>query len=106
MCKSCRVTKLISTPLAVMGVTSMKKDLNGTPIWFPKDGEPYYDKVLRKKFDSPQDKKQYMDSKRIVMDGSYEPDKTSKKKLAAEVSDFVKKEKQKEKVIKRETQNV
>lgn len=54
-------------------VDSQFKDIYGTPIWFPKDGRPYYDRALGRKFSSKAEKCSYMKEKRIVMDGSSDP---------------------------------
>jgi hypothetical protein len=49
------------------------RDSNGERIWFPKDGKPYYDRALGRKFNSIQEKQQHMKEKGIVMDGSSDP---------------------------------
>lgn len=65
--------KLISSPQ--FNIASECRDLNGNPIWFPKDGKPYKDVALRRTFNSAKEKKEWMDSKKIVMDGSESPRK-------------------------------
>jgi hypothetical protein len=49
------------------------KDLNGEPVWFPKDGKPYFDRALRRTFNTPQEKKKWMDERKIVMRGDAGP---------------------------------
>jgi len=46
------------------------RDGRGERVWFPKDGRPYFDKALRKTFNSIQEKTAYMKEKKIIMDGS------------------------------------
>jgi putative FmdB family regulatory protein len=54
-------------------IDSKYKDILGSPIWFPKDGKPYYDRALGRSFSSKAEKCGYMKQKRIVMDGSSDP---------------------------------
>ena len=49
---------------------SKYRDSQGERIWFPKDGRPYYDRALQKKFNTIQEKHQYMRENKLVMDGS------------------------------------
>lgn len=72
-CPECgeMVGKVLSVPSTA--VDSTIRDLRGQPIWFPKDGRPYFDRALRRTFNSKQEKKQYMDDKKLVMDGSDNP---------------------------------
>ena len=58
-------------------VDSSFKDAKGTPIWFPKNNKPYFDKALQKTFDSKKEKHSYMKEKGFIMDGS----KTSAKQI-------------------------
>jgi len=71
-CQSVNVQKLISgtNELCLAGYL---KDLNGEPIWFPKDGKPYFDRALRRTFNNPQEKKGWMDKRKIVMRGDTGP---------------------------------
>ena len=52
---------------------SKYRDSSGERIWFPKDGRPYYDKALQKKFNSIKEKSEYMKSNKLIMDGSSDP---------------------------------
>ena len=54
------------------------KDKSGERVWFPKDGKPYFDQGLRTKFNTPQEKKAFMDKHNIVDGGS---DDLNRKKL-------------------------
>lgn len=45
------------------------KDKAGETIWFPKDEKPYFDKALRRTFNSIEEKKMYMDKHGIVQNG-------------------------------------
>lgn len=51
------------------------KDSKGTPIWFPKDGRPYYDRFLGKTIRSKREKQQIMKEQGVVMDGSSSPER-------------------------------
>lgn len=66
--------KLIAVETAV-SFGMQYKDVKGTPIWFPKDGKPYFDKALRKTFASAKQKQSYMKEKKICMEGSSNPTK-------------------------------
>jgi hypothetical protein len=46
------------------------RDKRGERIWFPKDGKPYFDRSLQRTFNTPREKKEYMDKNNLVMDGS------------------------------------
>ena len=67
-CESTNVTKLLSG-VSDRLLAGYLKDANGEPIWFPKDGKPYFDKALRRTFSSAKEKQQYMTEKKIVMRG-------------------------------------
>jgi hypothetical protein len=45
------------------------KDANGEKIWFPKDGKPYFDRALRRTFNTAEEKVSYMKEKRLCMVG-------------------------------------
>ena len=70
MCQGTNVHKLISSTSIN---TAMLRDTRGNPIWFPKDGNPYYDKALRKTFISAKQKQKWMKDNEIIMDGSSDP---------------------------------
>lgn len=70
-CNSKDVTKLLSGISRVM--IGYEKDLNGEPIWFPRDGKPYFDRALRRTFNSSKEKKSWMDKRKIVMRGDAGP---------------------------------
>jgi len=46
------------------------KDSNGTPIWYPKDNGPYFDKSLQRTFFSKHEKAKYLKEHNLVMDGT------------------------------------
>lgn len=52
---------------------SKLRDANGSPVWFPKDGRPYFDSALRRVFHTKQEKVSYMKENHLVMDGSDAP---------------------------------
>lgn len=54
---------------------SKLRDSRGQPVWFPKDGRPYFDTALRRVFNTKQEKVSYMKEKNLVMDGSDSPKK-------------------------------
>lgn len=62
------------TGFAVLKDTNFK-DVHGEKIWFPKDGKPYFDKALRKTFNSIEEKQKHMKEKGIFMEGSTSPKK-------------------------------
>lgn len=70
-CGSTDVNKLLSASTRI-GLNYLK-DLNGEPIWFPKDGKPYFDRALRRTFNNPKEKKAWMDQRKIVMRGDSGP---------------------------------
>ena len=49
---------------------SKYRDSRGERIWFPKDEKPYYDRALQRKFNTIQEKAEYMKKNNLVMDGS------------------------------------
>ena len=62
----------IHTDFAVMK-DSNYRDRNGERIWFPKDGRPYYDRTLKRTFNSIQEKHAHMKEKGYAMHGSADP---------------------------------
>ena len=52
---------------------SQYRDIAGAPIWFPKDGCPYYDRSLKRTFYSKKEKCAYLKEKRLVMTGDDSP---------------------------------
>ena len=70
-----------------MDVAIMKdgeyRDCKGEKIWFPKDGRPYFDKALRRTFNTIKEKHQYMKENKLHMDGSTMP-----KRLPIEAGDM------------------
>lgn len=46
------------------------RDGKGTPIWFPNDERPYFDRALGKTFYTKKQKAEYMKDKGLCMDGS------------------------------------
>jgi len=88
-----KAIKLLSK--ASIGHGLQVKDSKGTPIWFPKDDSPYFDRALQRPFKSRKEKKEYMNQNKLIMDGSTNPskwselsgdmrDKTYRKKIQAE----------------------
>jgi len=70
LCGEFCAIRLISGGSGIL-INGMKmKDSQGTPIWFPKDNKPYYDRALQKKFNTAKEKKSYLKEKKLVMDGS------------------------------------
>lgn len=69
-CPNCLgpVERLIAVP-AVQTNFNLR-DKAGERIWFPKDNRPYFDKGLRRTFNTPSEKKEFMDKHNLVMDGS------------------------------------
>jgi len=69
MCPKCRSTDVSKLMTVAVKSENYLRDLNGEPIWFPKDGKPYFDRALRRTFNTAHEKKQWMDSRKIVMRG-------------------------------------
>lgn len=65
-------TKLVTTQVGA-AIDSSMKDLAGNPVWFPKDGKPYFDKGMQRTFNTKKEKLDFMNKKRLVMDGSSNP---------------------------------
>jgi len=71
-CPICGLKTLVrcfGIPQIITEGTSLK-DSKGTPIWFPKDGSPYYDRALNKVFKSAKEKQTFMNQNKLIMDGS------------------------------------
>jgi len=71
-CKHKKLVRLISCP-ELQTNKSKYRDKYGTPIWFPKDGKPYYDRALRRTFNNATEKKIYMDDNKLIMHPSDNP---------------------------------
>jgi len=52
------------------------RDRCGEKIDFPKTGQSYFDKALRRTFHSPKEKRDFMNKNKIVMDGSSDKPKS------------------------------
>ena len=73
-CPSCKRDKLIRLiGCGEISIGQKYKDKYGTPIWFPKDNKPYYDRSLRKKFNTPEEKRDYLKDNNLVMHPSDNP---------------------------------
>ena len=72
-CPECgkSVKKILSMPATA--VDSQITDVNGCPIYYPKDSIQHYDRILKKTFYSKKEKAQYMKDNNMMMDGSSEP---------------------------------
>ncbi len=73
--------KVLSRPSGFHG--DVMRDSKGTPIWFPSDGKPYFDRSLQRTFVSKKEKASYMKMNNLIMDGS-----TDKKNRPVEAGDF------------------
>jgi len=71
-CLSLKVIKLMSN-VGDVSTLCYERDLNGEPIWFPKDGKPYFDRALRRVFKNAKEKQAWMREKKIVMRGDTGP---------------------------------
>lgn len=49
---------------------SSLRDKSGERIYFPKDGNAYFDQAARRVFKNPSEKKQWMDKNNAISDGS------------------------------------
>ena len=76
-CPQCNgiMDRLIGVPeMMVAGLG--ERDSRGERIWFPKDGQPYFDRSLQRTFSSAKEKKEYMRENNLIMDGSHTKIKT------------------------------
>ena len=81
-----------------INVSTGLADLSGERIWFPKDGKPYFDKGLQRTFNTPLEKKEFMDKHKIISDGSLNIDDKKKRAVSRELVEIDKKKiKEKEK---------
>jgi hypothetical protein len=71
-CQSTNVNKLISVPS--IDKNTVYRDAYGQRIWFPKDERPYFDKALRRTFNTPKEKLEFMNKNRMIMNGDYDRD--------------------------------
>ena len=60
--------------IEITGVGILKdtkyRDSRGELVWFPSDGQPYFDKALQRTFNSKIEKCEYLKQNGLVMDGS------------------------------------
>lgn len=69
-CKKEKLIRLIGTGSTGFFFSFKYKDKKGTPIWFPKDQKPYFDRALNRTFNTVEDKVQFMNDNNLIMDGS------------------------------------
>ena len=72
VCPGCggEISRLIGTGASGFFYNFKYKDKKGTPIWFPKDNKPYFDRALNRTFNTIEEKVRFMDEKNLIMDGS------------------------------------
>lgn len=102
VCKKQSLDRLIGTPQLMFRGTSLT-DKAGQTIWFPKDGNGYFDIALQRRFETAQEKKEYMDSRNLVMDGSMDIDDKKLKKKSLELCEIDRKKLEEERRRERES---
>lgn len=82
ICPSCdqqSLYRLIGTGGGI-GFSTGLCDKSGEKIWWPKGEKSYFDPAFNRKFDSPQQKKQFMDENNFISAGSMDSDNKNLKK--------------------------
>lgn len=102
VCREPKLHRLIGSGGGINFSTGLA-DLSGDKIWFPKDGKPYFDQGLRRTFNTPQEKKQFMDAHKIVSAGHMDIDNAKKARISKELVEIDKKKIKHRERVKQET---
>ena len=101
MCKKVKLHRLIGSGGGI-NVSTGLSDLSGESIWFPKSGKPYFDQGLRRTFNTPKEKKSFMDEHKIVSTGQLDMDDVKKRKISTEMAEIDKKKIKERELIEKE----